>query len=163
GVGHRSGEEDDRGAHRRRVVPVAGRTGHGGGEVVEVAQDRRERCGQHAAAHVLDDVAEPAREHGGGEPVAAVAVGALLLRHGAARSISSYRSGPTSAPWPGQTKVVDRPSRITAGPRTLAPTGRASRSYSAAASGSGSKWRISIVRVGSGAGPSRAASRVHST
>ena len=72
-LGHRAGEEQDAGAHRRRRLAALGRAGDRRGEVVEVAQDRAERGRQQAAAHVLDDVAEADREHRRGEAVAAVA------------------------------------------------------------------------------------------
>ena len=129
-VGHRAGEEHDAVAHRRRRVVRRRRPGDRAGEVVEVAQDRRERRRQQAAAHVLDDVVEAVGQHGGGEAVAAVALGELRVVEVAdhARcSIEISPKRPISATWPGMTKVVERASRITAGPATTAPTGRLSR------------------------------------
>lgn len=149
GVGHRPGEEHDRRAHRRGRIARPGRARDRRGEVVEVAQDRRERGRQELPAHVLDEVAEAVGEHRGGETVAAVARGEFLVaevaderrvRYGARRhghldpscSITISPKRPISATCPGQTNVVASASRMTAGPRTSAPTGSASRTYSPA-------------------------------
>ena len=124
------GEEHDAVAHRRRRPARVRRAGDRRGEVVEVAQDRRERGGQEPRAHVLDDVAEAVREHGRGEAVAAVAGGELGVAEVADRgsrvacSITISPRRPTSAVWPGQTNVVERPSRMIAGPSMRAPDGQ---------------------------------------
>src|SRR5690606_25357984 len=47
--------------------------GDGGGEVVPVTQDQRERVVQQAGTHVLDDVPHPVGQHRRGEPVRCVA------------------------------------------------------------------------------------------
>src|SRR5581483_55937 len=181
GLGHHASEEEDAVAHRRRRIVQLGRTGDRRGEVVEVAQDRREGGGEEPRAHVLDDVAEPVREHGRREAIAAVALGELALAevaqaggrrchaHGAiprntvllgSGSITSSPKRPTAAVWPGQTSVVESASRTIAGPRSRAPGARDSRRNSPASTGPAAKWLSSTVRSGSthAAAPAAAAS-----
>src|SRR4029450_1346855 len=108
-----------------------------GGEVVEVAKDRGEGGRQQAAAHVLHDVAVAVAEHGRREAVAAVALLELVLAEIAdpRHEITSSPEGPTSAVGAAGRKVVERASRMIAGPCTRAPTGSRSRAYSPASIG----------------------------
>ena len=144
-LGHRAGEEHQRCPTRRTSDSRAPAVPNDRGEVIPVAQDHAERVRHQVRAHVLDDVAEPVGEHRRGEPVAVVArlelgVGQLLQtragpqwlgravmtappsRSRSLRSRRSWRAGPAT------TCVVDIGSRMIAGPRTMLPACRSSRS-----------------------------------
>ena len=65
-----------------------------------------------------------------------------------AASIEISPKRPTSATWPGMTKVVDSASRMTAGPWTTAPDRQRARARTRRrCSGSAARWRSSIVRA----------------